>query len=300
MTILILGNDADEHARHVRDTILTRGRPVEFLDSTQFPAQLQIALDPATGDGRLRFPTGLSLDFAQIHSVYWRSYAGVGSIRLPDPEQSMIANNDARSLFESFLLRLPARWVNGWRAFQLHQTKPTALAIVAGLGIPVPNTLVGNDPDSVRKFVARNPCCIFKPVQGGAFTERVRAEHLTDENLRNLCLAPVTIQEEIEGVDVRVFVAGERVLACEVRAATLDFRNDPAPQIVPIDLPPDVAVASLRIARALDLVWTGIDFRRTFDGQYVFLEANPSPMFLGFESRSGLRLTEELVSLLTA
>jgi glutathione synthase/RimK-type ligase-like ATP-grasp enzyme len=298
MTILILGNDSDEHARHVRDILLTHSHSPEFLDSTQFPAQLQIAFDPATGGGHIRLPSGISLDFAQIRSVYWRSYAGAGNIRLPDPEQSMIANNDARSLFESFLLRLPARFVNGWRAFQLHQTKPAALAIVASLGVPVPRTLVGNDPKAIRGFVAENPCCIFKPVQGGAFTERVCTEHLTDENLRNLCLAPVTIQEEIEGVDVRVFVAGQRVLACEVRATTLDFRSDPAPQIVPIELPADMAEVSLRIARALELLWTGIDFRRTYDGQYVFLEANPSPMFLGFESRTGLPLTEALVSLL--
>jgi hypothetical protein len=45
-------------------------------------------------------------------------------------------------------------------------------------------------------------------------------------------------------------------------------------------------------------VWTGIDLRRTPDGRHVFLEANPSPMFLGFERRSGLPLTEALVALL--
>ena len=53
------------------------------------------------------------------------------------------------------------------------------------------------------------------------------------------------------------------------------------------------------IARALHLVWTGIDFRLTPEGRYVFLEANPSPMFLGFEARCGLPLTEALIELLT-
>ena len=53
------------------------------------------------------------------------------------------------------------------------------------------------------------------------------------------------------------------------------------------------------MARALDLLWTGIDLRRTPEGRYVFLEANPSPMFLGFESRSGLPLTAALADLLT-
>ena len=55
----------------------------------------------------------------------------------------------------------------------------------------------------------------------------------------------------------------------------------------------------LDAARALDLLWTGIDLRLTPEGRYVFLEANPSPMFLGFESRSGLPLTDALADLLT-
>jgi D-alanine-D-alanine ligase-like ATP-grasp enzyme len=52
------------------------------------------------------------------------------------------------------------------------------------------------------------------------------------------------------------------------------------------------------IARTLGLVWTGIDFRLTPDGVYVFLEANPSPMFMGFEKYAGLPLTDSLAALL--
>jgi glutathione synthase/RimK-type ligase-like ATP-grasp enzyme len=100
------------------------------------------------------------------------------------------------------------------------------------------------------------------------------------------------------GTDVRVFVAGERVLACEVRTAAVDFRDDPDPAIVPCELPDDVRAWCLRAAEALELVWTGIDLRRTPDGRHVFLEANPSPMFQGFEARSGLPLTEALADLL--
>ena len=48
----------------------------------------------------------------------------------------------------------------------------------------------------------------------------------------------------------------------------------------------------------LHLCWTGIDLRLGPDGRYVFLEANPSPMFMGFEARSGLKLTDALGDLL--
>ena len=97
---------------------------------------------------------------------------------------------------------------------------------------------------------------------------------------------------------MRVFVAGQRVLACEIQSSHVDFRDDPDPRITPCALPADVTAWCLRAARALELLWTGIDVRRTPAGRHVFLEANPSPMFLGFEERTGLPLTDALAGLL--
>ena len=298
MTTLILGGPDDEHAAYMYGHLRARGEDAEFLDSRDFPSRLAVAYDPGRGGGELRLPSGRRLDLAHVRSVYWRNYGGVGTADLPHPDQAALAANDARGLFESLLIGLPARWVNGWTAFRLHQTKPAQLARVAALGVPVPATLVGNDPDAVRAFAARHPRCVFKPIQGGAHTRRLEPRHLTDDHLRLLAVAPVTIQEEVPGTDVRVFVAGERVLACEVHTDRVDFRDDPDPRITRCDLPADVEAWCRRAARALELVWTGIDVRRTPDGRHVFLEANPSPMFLGFEARSGLPLTDALADLL--
>lgn len=297
MTILILGSADDDHAAHMRDHLSTLGADVEFLDSSRFPAELRISLSVA-GEGDLTHPGGRRLAFDGITSVYWRSYAGIEPADLPDAEQAYIAANDSRALFESLLELLPCRWVNGRRAFELHQTKPVQLAMISRLGVPVPRTWWGNDPAAARRFVEQTGACIFKPVQGGAHTARVTADHLTEENLENLNLAPVTLQEEIPGTNIRVFVAGDDVLACEVATPELDFREDEEPEILPLELPGEVRAQSLAIARELDLLWTGIDFRRTDEGQHVFLEANPSPMFLGFEHRTGLPLTDALARLL--
>src|SRR5207253_467702 len=115
---------------------------------------------------------------------------------------------------------------------------------------------------------------------------RVTAQHTSAGNLGNLRFAPVTLQEEVPGTDVRAFVAGERVLACEVRSDALDYRDEDDPEIVAHALPAPMQECCRRIARRLDLLWAGLDFRLTPGGRYVFLEANPSPMFLGFEARS--------------
>jgi hypothetical protein len=298
MAVLILGGTDDAHANHMLEWLRGRKADVEMLDSRWFPTVLQLAYEPETAAGSLRFPTGRRLAWTDVTSVYWRCYNGISGATLPDPEQSFIASNDARSLFESFQIQIPARWVNGWRAYQLHQTKPVQLAMVAALGVPIPATILTNDPEKVRAFAARHANCIFKPVQGGAHTRRLTAEHLDDSHLSNLAFAPVTVQEEVPGTNIRVFVAGERILACEVSTEAIDFRDDQDPRIVPCALPDDVAGWCLRAARALDLLWTGIDLRRTPDGRHFFLEANPSPMFMGFESRSGLQLTAALGDLL--
>jgi len=298
MAILILGSADDDHAAHMLRYLQTRGADAEFLDSLDFPGRLGISCHPATQTGMFRLPCGRRIDFAEVTSVYWRCYNGVALSELPDPEQAYIARNDARSLFESMLIDLPARWVNGFTAYQMHQTKPVQLAAVASLGVRVPATLLANDAESVVAFAEEHPRCIFKPVQGGAHTRRVTPEHLAEENLRNLAFAPITIQEEVPGTDIRVFIAGERVLACRINTAGIDFRDDPDPAITPLTLSTEMEHTCRQIAQTLNLLWTGMDFRETAEGEHVFLEANPSPMFLGFEERTGLPLTESLADVL--
>jgi len=298
MAILILGGEDDAHAVHMLHHLRQRDADVELWDSRWFPSSMTVAFDPETGSGRLRLPGGRVLAFDEVTAVYWRCYNQVAVPHLRDDGQALIAGNDSRSLFESLLIHWKTRWVNGWDAFQLHQTKPAALAMVAALGVPVPRTLLGNDPHAVREFAERVPKAIFKPVQGGAHTLRLAKEHLSDANLGNLAYAPVTLQEEIEGTNIRVFIAGERVLACEVKTGEVDFREDPDPKIVPHLLPKAVEEHCRDAAAVLRLCWTGIDLRLDADGRYVFLEANPSPMFVGFQARSGLPLTEALADLL--
>lgn len=296
--VLILGDEADDHAafmlRHLRDA----GHDAELIDSRWFPSRLGLWHDPDGDLWNLRLPSGRLLPHGSVRSVYWRCYNGVGPSELPDARQAFVAGNDARSLFESWLIAGPGRWVNGWDGFLLHQTKPAALARVTRLGVAVPRTLSGNDAGAARAFVAREGSAIFKPVQGGAHARRVEPRHLSDENVSSLRHAPVTLQEEVAGTNVRAFVAGEVVLGCEVRAATLDFRDDDDAAVLPHALPPEVRDECRRIAGALRLLWTGIDFRLTAEGRYVFLEANPSPMFLGFEARAGVPLTAALTGLL--
>jgi len=300
--VLILAEPDDEHALHIGGRLTDAGHRTRVLNTADFPSDLSLSYRPETNWAQIEFPGSDTLDWSEVHSVYWRQYAGVGPSVLPDAEQAFIAENDSRSLVESMLGSLPGRWINSYRAWCLHQVKPAQLARVCGLGLApalkVPHTLLTNSPGELKDFVDSVGRCIFKPVQGGAHTRVLTPDHLSDENLENLRHAPVTVQQYVEGVDIRVFIAGEKVMACRLDTDALDFREDPNVRIDPHALSEEVSDACRRIARALHLLWTGIDLRLTADGQYFFFEANPSPMFLGFESRCGLPLTDALVDLL--
>ena len=299
-TVLILGGPQDEHSQHVYEQLHLRSVDVHYFDIRDFPQKIQISYNPIDGSGSLLLANGTRCPLDEIHSIYWRNYNRVQGSDLDNQDWSHITQNDSRSLAESIIMGLDTKWVNGWDGFKLHQRKPYALNLVARTGVRVPHTLCSNDPKLLKEFQVQHNNLIFKPIQGGVHTEKLDPNMLTDENLSSLALSPITFQEEIKGTNIRAFVAGDQVLGCEVRTNELDFRDDPRPEILPAELPDNIKEQSVKIARTLHLNWTGIDYRLTDDGEYVYLEANPSPMFMGFERHSGVPLSKALIDLLVS
>src|SRR5688500_11034976 len=72
-TILILGGEDDDHAVAMLHYLHERNHDAELLDSRWFPARMTLTLSPG-GIGAMRLPSGRSLQFDEIKSVYWRSY----------------------------------------------------------------------------------------------------------------------------------------------------------------------------------------------------------------------------------
>lgn len=299
MNILILGSAEDAHAAHLRRALIARGIEVDYWDTQTFPTQMKLSWQPDTGSGCLCWPDGKTMQLADLHSIFWRSFTGVWIPLLPDARQHQIAYNDAMSVVRSLLQYHPVHWVNSWQAYQFHKEKPLQLAKAGQLGVQIPATLISNDPERICEFAQVYPTTIFKPVYGGAHTQFVTVEHLQPERLDlALRLAPVTIQEYIAGTNVRVYVIHNSIYAAEISSSSLDFRADEAAQVIPLRLPQAIEQQCLAIAQAFFLEWTAIDWRVKPSGEYVFLEANPSPMFLHFEQQTGFPITEKLMDLL--
>lgn len=297
--ILILGNASDAHAAHMKQALELTGAQVFYWDTANFPAHMHLSWQPHSQVGKLVLECGHQLSFDSIKSVYWRQLSNIKVPPISDAHQRCIAINDSHSTLRTCLNAIPARWVNSWEAYQFHREKPRQLATVHRLGISIPDTLVSNDADVIKHFVELHPRCIFKPVYGGAHTQFVQQKHLISERM-NLALqtSPITIQEYIAGTNIRSYVVGSIVFSAEIRSPNIDFRSDTDAQIHPLQLPKGIESKCLEIARQLNLLWTAIDWRLTPEGRYVFLEANPSPMFIHFEAVTKFPITRELMGLL--
>lgn len=299
MNILILGDASDAHAAHVKDALTQAGAAVDYLDTYLFPRRLRLSWRPDTLVGCLTLPSGRQLHLQDIHSVFWRNFSGVCVPPLKDPNQQQVALNDSMSTVRSLMQAYPARWINSWHAYQFHKEKPLQLSKAKQIGVTIPATLISNNPEQVREFVEAHKQVIFKPVYGGAHTKLVTEAHLEPNRLDlALRISPVTIQEYIPGTNIRSYVMGESVYSAEIRSQALDFREDLESELIPIDLPELVKKQCLAILKAFMLEWTAIDWRVKPTGEYVFLEANPSPMFKHFERQTGFPITQKLVNLL--
>jgi predicted ATP-grasp superfamily ATP-dependent carboligase len=150
----------------------------------------------------------------------------------------------------------------------------------------------------VREFVASQPEVVFKPALGGSLCRPVDAAVL--QQLDQIRAAPVTFQERIQGTPVRLtLVDGEPVSCVKLLSDHLDYRNDPEYEAgrtayERVKLPDRVLEACVRTIQRYGLIFSGIDLMLTPEGEYVFLEANCSPLYLDIELRAQDPITAEI------
>lgn len=302
MAYLVLGQAKDSHARRILEVLNARGENAYLMQSNDFPSAMTFGFSPNLGDGELSLPGGDKLILSEIKAVFWRGFSGVTDedTRANYMKPDGIAAKDSMACLRTwFLLGGSTRWVNGWQAFQHHQEKPLQLKKVRDLGVNIPKTYIGNDGDAIRAFYGELAHSIFKPVFGGAHTELLTPAHMVPERFEQaLSKSPITVQELIKGTNIRTYVIGKKVLSVELESEMTDFREDNDVKLSVIPTPKEISQQSLAICDALYLKWTAIDWRRDEQGKYYFLEANPSPMFIGFENRSGIALSEWIVDLM--
>jgi glutathione synthase/RimK-type ligase-like ATP-grasp enzyme len=309
--VLVVAPAGDPHADAVRARLRARGVAHDDLDLARFPrsAAVVLAFGAAPGGTYLVRDGERGLDLGACESVFWRRPrpAAVDDDLRGDARR--LAQQDCQAALAGLWHSLRTRWVNDPVRQDVASRKPFQLATAAGAGLRVPRTVVTNDRDAARAFLAtcrgeRGIDAVVKrlTVLGDAPspTRRVLPEHL-----ERLPTAPVILQEYVDGADLRVTLVGRRVFAMEIdarrSACPEDCRVDRenlARTARPVELPVTVLGGLAALRERLGLEYAAFDLRRTDGGEHVFLEVNPTGEWLWVEELVGAPITEAVTDLL--
>jgi len=298
--IIIIGSEQEAHSKHIFDSLKKKKIDVAYLDSRKYPEDLLLSYSPNKPFKSSFFKIQDRKFFLKdIKGIYWRWFYGIKyqDFGKNDTETASIVHKECKSALDSiFLCTNKINWYNPLNAIEMHGRKAYQLHIMQQHKIKVPKTLITNDAESLREFWEQNEKnVIYKPVSGGATTRKLTEKDFCKEKLNNLKYCPIQAQECVDGVDIRVYAFKNDIFAAEIQAQTLDFREDKNATIEPVKLPVKIQHDCKKILELFHLNYSGIDIRKKSNGEYVFIEANPAPMFIYFEKKSGYPITETLI-----
>ena len=184
----------------------------------------------------------------------------------------------------------PGRVLNRMEVVGSNLSKPYQAQIIRRHGFATPETLVTNDPQLVREFLARHGRLIYKSISYiRSIVHTVEANDL--ERLENIRWCPVQFQEYVAGTNVRVHVLDRQFFATAIHTSATDYRYaylaGEDEELEPFDLSADTADRCIALTRALGLHFAGVDLKLAPDGQVFCLEVNPCPAFSYYEMQSG-------------
>jgi glutathione synthase/RimK-type ligase-like ATP-grasp enzyme len=307
--ILAVSHPEDAHTAPVMKAVARLGWRCEMLDLATMPRQVQFSFSAGRTVNGASFTSvgGTHLEAAEISAVWWRRPRPYVMDQALSPPFTAYATAQVHAALSGVWGSLSASWMNDpWRDERAGH-KPTQLAAAAVAGLVVPPTLITCEPSEARAFLEElgDRPVIQKPLRPTEAS--MRPTRLVTESDRNrlddLRLAPAILQAYVPGTDIRVTAAGGRLFA-----TAIDVRNTSSPQdfrpayaqarVEPCELPSDVARGIRALLSNLGLRYAALDFRRTDEGQYFFLEANPAGQWLFLEDRTGQPITRAVAEAL--
>jgi hypothetical protein len=299
--ILLCGIPSETSLVLVREQLERLAARVVVFNQRSFDAcELEYEIEAGRVYGTLRLD-GRRFALKEVEGVYTRV---MDEQRLPElrgePPTSP-ARRHARSLHQAlseWTEITPARVVNRARPQGSNVSKPYQAQLIRAQGFAIPETLVTNDPELVREFLARHPRVVYKSVSGArSIVQLLGPADL--ERLDRIRWCPVQFQAYVEGTDVRAHVVGDEVFATAVHSAATDYRYaarqelDVA-ELEAIELPDELAERCVALAAALELPFAGIDLRLAATGEATCFEVNPSPAYSYYELGSGQPISRAL------
>lgn len=175
-------------------------------------------------------------------------------------------------------------------------------------GIPVPETLVTENPHTAMRALVEYGRAVFKPIIGSLGLGSVLVDNPDTAYQLSRSLhafkQPTYIQRYIEkpGYDIRVFVVGDHVVAAMKRVIESGWKTNIAQGARGVALresdDPEAYELALKTARVLDLDYTGVDIIVDREGNHYVVEANASPLWRGLMQATGVDAAEHIIEYL--
>jgi hypothetical protein len=307
--ILLVTTTTDLAADLVTLNLTRRGVQFARMNQEDFPQQISIAWR-GKGTGATITADDEIISCDEIRSGWFRSPLLPQFLAQEDKRTSEFVSQECAGFLSGFWQTMPWFWINRPSALILANNKLWQLALADAHGFRVPKTLVTNYARAARDFVGTNDSVAKTVVSAGfregdqryaIFTTPVTNEDLSDNSVQ---AAPVIYQERIANrFDLRITVVGEQVFASRISKrdeTETDWRAvDPANIAYDIHhLPSALEAACIAYVKAHSLVFAALDFIITPDGDYIFLEINPSGQWGWLEEATGAPITDTIVDCL--
>ena len=312
-TILILTQTGDEHAYAVAEGLRRKGAEPLLWHTGDFPTCGSETLVFEEGRRQVKI-NGVDINFPNsdetVDTVWRRRPTFVLRNTALHSADRKFAEVEC-SVFRRSLLEVlspGAFWVNPSTLAMRAESKPLQHYIAIKAGFRVPDTLYGNDPAEIRRFLRRHGGrIVYKPFRGTSWRNEASTwvpytATLTEENLVGdevLRATPGIFQALVpKAFELRVTVIGHQVFAAKIlsQATTkgrLDWRKSYDELVIEeARLPDEVKDKCLRVMDLLGLVFGCFDIVVTPDEEYVFLEVNEMGQFLFVEHYAGLPLLD--------
>ncbi|MGK5629633.1 ATP-grasp ribosomal peptide maturase [Streptomyces sp. URMC 123] len=304
--VLVVTRLDDATADEVITELNRRRVPVVRLDPGDFPRGVTVSatFDSVGPGGRLATPSR-ELDLGNIRSVYWRRPTPYAAELALNGQAARWAVEEARYGLGGILAALPgAHYINHpWRNRDA-EYKPTQLTTAARCGFTVPPTLITNDPDRARAFIAEHGPVIYKPLRetdcaddtGRALT--VWIEDVTPEQVdtRIRHTAHLFQQRVSKSADIRLTAVGDRLTAVRINGSPgIDWRRHyDSLTYTRIPVPPEIDVSVRAYLDAFGLIFGAFDFGLGTDGRWHWYECNPNGQWAWFPEHITTPVTNAL------
>lgn len=262
--------------------------------------------------------SGRRIELDRVKSVWYRrpSMPRITDRTVGEEYHSFLLA-EYRSFLWSLSTSVEAFWMNPPPAVQLlEHNKFRQIIDASRIGLRVPETVITNNATEVINFcrerggkvalkVLRPSAVSVDDADKFVYTNVVSQRQIRDSR-EEIRLAPVFIQEYIEKkLEFRVTIVGERIFACAIHSQDSertkhDWRRYDLENVKhePYDLPQEVEQKLLALMGIWGLVYGAIDMILTPDGEFVFLEVNPTGQWGWIEALTGMPISRAIAELL--